>query len=79
MAPYRDRKESLDQLERIEAKLDELLEWKDGTLESPGITVRVDRLEQFQNMAKWVIGATAMAAISSIVALVWAKIQGKSQ
>lgn len=58
-------------MKRIEDKLDKLLELLQGT---NGIIVRLDRVEQWQRQATWVIGLIGSTAIIGGIGLLWALI-----
>jgi hypothetical protein len=71
MAPLRERKESIDPVIRIEAKLDETLDWINGTNETDGAKVRIDRLERFVAVATWVVSILLGSVLTGVVALSW--------
>lgn len=68
MAPLVAQTES-DEMIRIEKKLDTLIELLQGT---NGIIVRLDRVEQWQKQASWVIGLLASTAIMGGIGFLWA-------
>lgn len=75
--PYTQKKDSPNRDERIEAKLDEVLEYINGTNETPGIKVRLDRVEQFVGAAKWVIATVVGALLTIGTGVAWAIAKSK--
>jgi hypothetical protein len=39
-----------------------------GTLEVPGVLVRLDRIEQRHNLAKWLLGGGAVSTLAALAA-----------
>lgn len=77
MSPQEEGKNSYDPITRIEAKLDELLEWKDGDNKTPGVKVRLDRIEQRGLLSNWLFSSGLSAAVAILAAWLTAKWSGK--
>jgi len=71
---------AVERLDRVEAKLELLLEKLDrtlmGDLSSPGVILRLDRVEQTVERSRWFARAILGAAISALVGTIWVLLRG---
>lgn len=62
------QEEILRQLERFDAKLDQITQFIYGNGEpAKGFVVRVDRLEQFRAIMIWTVGTVVVSVVGMIV------------
>ena len=55
-----------NQIDRIEKQVQELHDHLIGTLETPGINMRLDRLEQTNKRHQWWLGTGITAALGAL-------------
>lgn len=57
------------QLDRIERKLDRIETWMNGDGDTPGVRVRLDRMERAWKVVTWIGGAIIAAIITAVTSL----------